>query len=227
MLERVPVPQAAARHIQAMILDGRLAPGQRIPSQRELALDLKLSRASLREALLALEAVGLVTTQPGRGTFVTEKPARAMSPWRHGASYTMTEAFQTRAMLEGRISRLTASAITPERLAELSAATADMDKSWAQGDLLGNVEADLRFHRIIVDACPNRMLADLYRTTREQITATQIRPISVTEPKRMQSSIAEHRAIIAALQAGLGEDAEAAMINHVRNTARSAGIELN
>ena len=227
MLERVPVPQAAARHIQAMILDGRLAPGQRIPSQRELALDLKLSRASLREALLALEAVGLVTTQPGRGTFVTEKPRRTMSPWRHSANYTMTEAFQTRAMLESRISRLTASAITPDLLVELAAATFEMEESWSHGDLLGNVEADLHFHRIIVDACPNRMLADLYRATREQITATQIRPISVTEPKRMQESIAEHRLIIAALQTGRGEDAEAAMINHVSNTARSAGIELS
>ena len=227
MLERVPVPQAAARHIQAMILDGRLTPGQRIPSQRELAHDLKLSRASLREALLALEAVGLVTTQPGRGTFVTEKPARAMSPWRHSANYSMTEAFQTRAMLEGRISRLTASVVTPEQLVELAATTAEMEESWARGDLLGNVEADLQFHRIIVDACPNRMLADLYRTTREQITATQIRPISVTEPKRMQDSIAEHRIIIAALHTGRGDDAEAAMIDHVTNTARSAGIELS
>lgn len=48
-----------------MILDGSLGPGQKIPSQRELAVRLKLSRASLREALLTLEAIGLIVTQPG------------------------------------------------------------------------------------------------------------------------------------------------------------------
>ena len=86
VLNRTPVTHAAAKQIQAMILDGSLAPGQQIPSQRELAVRLKLSRASLREALLTLEAIGFIVIQPGRGTFVAEvsPKGRTMSAWRHG-----------------------------------------------------------------------------------------------------------------------------------------------
>ena len=228
MLERVPVPQAAAKQIQAMILEGRLKAGEKIPSQRDLALELKLSRASLREALLALEAVGLITTQPGRGTFVTETSTqdRTMSPWRYTESYSVAEVFQTRAMLESQIARLAAAVILPERLDDLGDATTAMAECWARGDLLGNVDADLNFHRIIVEACPNRMLVDLYTSTREKITATQIRPIPVTQPRRMTGSIAEHRAIIAALRQGHGETAATAMRDHIRNTAKSAGVSI-
>ena len=63
MLSRVPVPHAVARKIQNMILNGELKAGDKVPSQREFAQALKVSRASLREALLTLETLGLLKTR--------------------------------------------------------------------------------------------------------------------------------------------------------------------
>ena len=71
MFNKTLVPQSVAREIQTMIQAGTLKPGEKIPSQREFALKFGISRASLREALLTLETLGLLKTEAGRGTFVT------------------------------------------------------------------------------------------------------------------------------------------------------------
>ena len=73
MFARELLAPSVARHIQGMILSGELATGRRIPGQREFAEQLGISRASLREALLTLETLGLVRTEPGRGTFVSPR----------------------------------------------------------------------------------------------------------------------------------------------------------
>lgn len=229
MLSRVPVPHAAARKIQSMILGGELRPGEKVPSQREFALSLGVSRASLREALLTLETLGLLKTEPGRGTFVSqERPSasRNMARWRYADSYQVTDVFETRIMLEGQISGLSSQTLTEEEFQALEHQTDTMERNWESGDLLSNVEADLEFHAIIAAACPNRMIVDLYQSVRDQLTQTQIQPIPITEPARMRASIAEHRRIIEALRMRDATSAMTEMHNHIRNTARCAGISI-
>lgn len=225
VLNRTPVTHAAAKQIQTMILDGSLGPGQKIPSQRELAVRMKLSRASLREALLTLEAIGLIVTQPGRGTFVAEMSSsgRTMISWRH-RDYSVKDVFETRIMLESQIVRLSAAVLTAGQIDELTRLTDQMERSWAAGDLLGNAEADFEFHGIIVSACPNRMLVDLYDANRDRIHSTQMQPIAVTDPARMRSSIAEHRLIVTALRDGDAGRAAEAVAMHIANTACCAGV---
>lgn len=227
MFVRTLVSQSAARQIQEKILEGELKPGEKIPSQRDLSQSLKISRATLREALLTLETLGLLRTEPGRGTFVSKRDApdsRAMARWRYADSYRLADVFDTRLLLEGRIAALSASVLTDEAIEALARATDNMERQWAAGDLLANVEADLEFHSIIAAACPNRMLVDLYDSTRDLITETQRRPIPITEPARMNASISEHRKIISALQARDSAGAKARMEEHIRNTASCAGV---
>ncbi len=229
MFARVPIPQSAARTIQSMILTGKLSAGQQIPSQRELSQSLKISRASLREALLTLETLGLLVTQPGRGTFVSEaspSEAGAMARWRYADSYPVADVFETRRLLEGAICQHAASALTPEACDALARTTDAMERSWAAGDLLSNVESDLEFHALIVSSCGNRMLADLYRSAQTLITETQRQPIPITAPSRMSDSIAEHRRILQALRASDGPAARRRMEDHIANTARCAGVIL-
>jgi GntR family transcriptional repressor for pyruvate dehydrogenase complex len=229
MLLRMPVPHSAARKIQEMILSGELKPGEKVPSQRAFSQTLKLSRASLREALLTLETLGLLRTEPGRGTFVTEAgPAasRNMARWRYASSYPVVDVFQTRFMLEGRIVGLSTPALSESELTLLETATDCMERNWEAGDLLANVEADLEFHAIIALACPNKMLVDLYQHARTQLTQTQMQPIPITQTERMRASIDEHRRIIAALRKRDPAAASLAMRDHIRNTARCAGVDL-
>jgi GntR family transcriptional regulator, transcriptional repressor for pyruvate dehydrogenase complex len=226
MLNRTLVPQSAARLIQDMIQSGELAAGEKIPSQRDFSLKLGISRASLREALLTLETLGLIKTEAGRGTFVVDRGAAGsnMAPWRYSDTYSVFDVFQTRIMLEGNIAALAAGRLTGNQLQAMEAATKQMEDCWSKQDLLANVEADLEFHSIIASACSNAMLRALYQVVREQLTETQRQPIPITEPARMQASIAEHRRIIAALRDNDGARARLEMETHVLNTARCAGL---
>ncbi|MBD8555974.1 FadR family transcriptional regulator [Rhizobium sp. CFBP 8762] len=230
MLEKTLVPQSVAREIQRMIQAGALKTGEKIPSQREFSQKLGVSRASLREALLTLETLGLLKTEAGRGTFVAAGSngaavnSGAMAPWRYSQTYSVFDVFQTRILLEGEIARLSAGRLTQLQLQRMEAATQTMEDCWARQDLLTNVEADLEFHATIVSACANSMLQGLYQTVRDQITETQRQPIPMTDPERMRDSIAEHRRIIAALKASNGALARTEMETHIRNTARCAGL---
>jgi GntR family transcriptional repressor for pyruvate dehydrogenase complex len=230
MLNKTLLPQTVAREIQTLIQTGALKPGERIQSQRELSERFGVSRASLREALLTLETLGLVKTEAGRGTFVTSPseraagPAANMAPWRYSHSYSAFDVFQTRIFLEGEIARLASGRLTQRQLSEMETATATMEECWASQDVLSNVEADLQFHGTIVSACSNQMLQALYQTVRELITETQRQPIPMTDPERMKQSIAEHRRIIEALRSNDGALAKEEMETHIRNTARCAGL---
>lgn len=221
-----PLPQVVARRLQKMILDGELRPGDAIPSQRLLAEQFNVSRASLREALLTLETLGLVKTEPGRGTFVTvgrPDPAATLK-WRYSDSHSMQDVFETRHMLEGCIVMAAARVIDAAALAELADATDEMERCWDAGDLLANVEADLRFHRTIAASCPNRMLQSVYETVQGLLTETQRQPIPRTNPSRMRASLSEHRGIIDALSLRDGHAACRAMRRHIANTAACADI---
>jgi GntR family transcriptional repressor for pyruvate dehydrogenase complex len=231
MLSKTLVPQSVAREIQTMIRSGALKAGEKIPSQREFSQTLGVSRASLREALLTLETLGLLKTEMGRGTFVATPAEGAshsgahMAPWRYSDSYSVFDVFQTRILLEGEIARLSAGRLTQLQLEKMEKATQTMEECWARQDLLANVEADLEFHGIIVSACSNAMLKALYQTVRDQLTETQRQPIPITDPQRMRDSIAEHRRIIAALTQNDAALARREMEGHIRNTARCAGLK--
>ncbi len=223
-----PLPQVVARRLQQMILDGDLREGDQIPSQRHLSEQFNVSRASLREALLMLETLGLIKTEPGRGTFVAARQPdhNAALKWRYSDSYAMRDVFETRQMLECQIAQSAAAVIDAANLSVLHDATAEMERCWEAGDLLANVEADLRFHRTIVQSCTNRMLISLYETVQTLLTETQRQPIPRTNPARMQASLGEHRQIIAALAKGDGLAARQGMLDHIRNTAECAGVVI-
>jgi GntR family transcriptional repressor for pyruvate dehydrogenase complex len=226
--DKVPVGQAIARQLQDMIRSGELKPGERIPSQRTLSVQLNVSRPSLREALLTLETLGLVRTLPARGTYVAE-PGESGSGnqglWRYDDKYSLRDVFQTRLLIESELCRLCAGARDEAALLSLEKSNTVFEEAWKEGDLMAHVDADLRFHRTIAEGCSNRMLLRLYHSVQELLSETQRQPIPNTEPARMVQSIAEHRNIITALRRGDAGRASEAMHVHIRNTASCAGVE--
>lgn len=230
MIERTPVPHGIARHLQDLIRRGDLAPDARIPSQRELAERLGVSRPSIREAVLTLETLGLVRTFAGRGTYVVgpeTQPAGAPSEWRYAGAYRLADVFQSRRLIEGELCRLAAARITEAEVSALDAAAREFRDAWAAGDLVAHVEADLRFHGTIAAACPNRVLRDLYASTQPLFVETQRQPLPMTASDRMEASIAQHDRIVAALRRGDGDAAAVEMRTHIAHTAASADILLD
>ena len=137
--DRMPVPLAAARRLQQMILSGEIAPDERLPSQRVLSERLGVSRASLREALLTLETLGLVRTLPARGTFVVgaERAASgAPEAWRFAEDFALSEVFQSRLLIEVEIARLAAPVFSQAQVDLLNRYNADFESHWRDGDLV-------------------------------------------------------------------------------------------
>jgi len=228
MLDRTPVTQVVARRIQKMIRDGVYAPDTRLPSQRVLAEELQVSRASVREALLTLETLGLLVTLPSRGTYVIGPGIRAeaSTPDPDVLGRDLSHVFETRAVLEGALAEGAARAMTDTLLTQIREAHQRFCSSWQAEDLVGHVEADLTFHRLIAEACPNPLLRQIYISVLDKLTESQRRPIPMTDADRMAASIREHEKLIEALAARDGKLASKAMKIHVAATALCAGVHL-
>jgi len=229
MFDNVPVPLTISRKLQEMIQLGELKRDEKIPSQRALSEKLKVSRTSLREALLTLETLGLIRTFPARGTFVVgpnTPPVSLARAWRFEPDYPIKEVFQSRLMIECELCRLAATRITAEEIMSLRSAAQNFISAWCMHDLITHVEADLTFHKLIAEACPNTMLCKLYWSVQKLLSESQRQPVPYTVPERMEAAFEEHRAIADALEAMDPERAGIAMHAHIKNTAYCAGVEL-
>ncbi|TDQ54465.1 FadR/GntR family transcriptional regulator [Actinorugispora endophytica] len=159
--ERMPVTQRAIERIKAMIADGSLQPGQRLPTERELAVEMGLSRSSMREAIRALTTLGVLEARHGAGVYVTAlRPGDLLETFSVLAEVsrgqTLLEVLQVRRMIEPAATALAAARATEAQLDELSAVLDRM----GEGDSVGEtVTADLTFHQAIVAMTGNATLA--------------------------------------------------------------------
>jgi GntR family transcriptional repressor for pyruvate dehydrogenase complex len=211
-----------------MIVGGQLAEGARLPSERQLAADLKVSRASLREALSILEMLGLVRVEPSRGAFVAVQengdrppPDRARSRGR----YAPRDVYQIRLATEGYAARLAAMRVVPDDLKALEAAHANFKAAVAEQDLIGMSLLDFEFHHLVMRLSGNRMLADLARNYRTVLLASQRLPMA--QRRRRWEPVIEHERVIEALARGDPDGAAYFMRLHITKAAAAAGVELS
>src|ERR1700680_1758499 len=116
--------QQVASTIMKSITSGKYKPGERLPSERDLAAAFKVSRPTIREAMIALEIRGLAETRHGSGIYVTEQaPAQEGAGDLDIGAFELTEA---RRLFEGEAAALAATTITDEQLDELEAIIAEM-----------------------------------------------------------------------------------------------------
>src|SRR5690606_18818810 len=174
----------------------------RLPGQRELAVELGVSRASLREAIAMLESLGLLRSEPGRGVFIVRPGDEAgalgaRAPWRFGQRYALRDVYLVRNELEELAVAMAASAITPGGLARLRATIDRMSAAADARDMLLVSEADHAFHAIIVDIAGSPMLRDLAESIAE--VAEHSRRLPLADPARVRDPIREHERIVDAM----------------------------
>lgn len=211
-LLRTRLYEQVAEQITAWIQDNGLAPGDRIPPERELASRLGVSRATLSQALVALEVIGVVEVRHGDGTTVTSSPGgkRIIQAIRAHAD-RLPEIIETRDALETKIAALAAARRTDEDLARIDDALAAMEADIDAGGR--GVEGDERFHGAVTAAAHSLLLAHLMDEIGDLILETRIE--SLSQPGRPRTSLAGHRAIAEAIRAGDTEQAATAMHAHV------------
>jgi GntR family transcriptional repressor for pyruvate dehydrogenase complex len=165
--------------IEQLILNGKLQPGDQLPSERELAEQFSVSRTAVREAVKALREKGLVEIEAGRGTFITHGVSKALRhslDWmvRSGDGNRLADLVQVRDILEPEIAALAAQMATDADIERLEQAVRVMDSAMESADVY--VEADLEFHLALATATQNKLIptlidpiVDLLRAQRSRI----------------------------------------------------------
>ena len=154
-----------AAQLETRILEGSLKPGERLPSERELAVQLGVSRPSLRAALQSLAAKGLLVTRHGGGTFVTDSMRAAFTdPWQqmlkdhpdiHG------DMLEFRHMLEGQAAQLAAERATEADFERIRSCHEALERAFAERDLARCIQTDVEFHQAIAEASHNVLIGHL------------------------------------------------------------------
>jgi DNA-binding GntR family transcriptional regulator len=192
---------AASEVIREAIIDGRLAPGQRL-KEEELARQLGMSRTPVREALLLLQSEGLVESTPRRGATV-----------RSYAMDDLDDMYQLRAILEGYAARRAATRISPDDVARLEESCARFDRLRAEDDLGDLVKENLFFHNVILAAAGSDRLVPLVRKVIE--LPLVYRSFYWYSPEQKLISQHYHRQLTRALGARDAKRAEMIMTEHV------------
>ncbi len=211
-LARTRLYEQVAEQISSWIADNGLHAGDRLPPERELATRLGVSRATLSQALVALEVIGVVAVRHGDGTVITGMPgaARIVEAIRSHAD-RLPEIIETRDALETKIAALAAVRRTDEDLARIDDALDAMAADIEAGGR--GVEGDERFHGAVTAAAHSLLLARLMDEIAHLIKETRIE--SLSQPGRPRDSLAGHRAIAEAIRLGDPQSASSAMHAHV------------
>ncbi|MEP6914633.1 MAG: GntR family transcriptional regulator [Acidobacteriota bacterium] len=182
------------------ILDGRLAPGDRIVETR-MARQFGVSQAPVREALRDLELFGFVVSSPFRGAIVREISVEEL-----------VQIYPIRAMLEGLAAREAAARIKGADLKRLEKLIVSMRRAASRGDTRGAVDADFAFHFTIVCASGSRLLREFWERMRLATTTF----LTISKSDRSLPEIAErHVEVLEALRSQNPDAAEQAMRRHI------------
>lgn len=223
LFDRDLLPERIAERLVSLIAERQLRPGDRLPSERDLAGAMQVSRATLREALRALSMLKIIEIRQGSGTFVTSlKPEMLVEHLDFVFALddaTFAELLEARAILEPQIAALAATHITD---AELEALQVSAERALAVVDDVDQfLQADVALHQIITDAARNQILARFMGSLTRLGMASRRRTGELVSVR--QQTVLDHRAIAEALRLGDPAAAAAAMhkhLEHIRITLR-------
>jgi len=214
-LERITRPrlyEQLVEQILSYIESAQMKPGDLLPAERDLAERLGVSRATLAQALVALEVLGVIDVQHGTGAVLARRPsvASVIKGLREHRS-RLPEIVEARSTLEVKLAALAAARRTDEDLAAIDEALEVMAKEINDGDR--GTRGDELFHEAITAAAHSSVLAQLMAFIAEMILETRME--SLGQPGRPEQSLASHRKIADAVRAQDAEGAAEAMLAHI------------
>jgi GntR family transcriptional regulator, transcriptional repressor for pyruvate dehydrogenase complex len=216
VIRRNKVYEEVAKQIERLILK-KLKPGDKLPSERELAEMLQVSRSSIRDAIRGLELMGLVEPRQGAGTIVRELSAESVvNPFANSLKHQrdqISELLDFRKMLEPPLAARAATHATDDEIAEMEEILQRQENKMALGEAA--VAEDTEFHYSIALASGNTVVLKVLDVVMDLLRETRERSLQVEG--RAQRSLAGHRRILAAIKRRDAESAKAAMRRHVED----------
>jgi len=204
--------QEVAERLRQRIFAHELTPGTWIDEQK-LAEQYGISRTPLREALKVLASEGMVHLKPRRGCYVTEISRQDLD-----------DIFPLIALLEGRCAADAVKRAKPAEIRELKTIHERLEAAAQDGRIDAFFEANQEFHKRIQELANNRWLLSVIQDLRKVLKLSRMHSLSLEG--RLQQSLAEHRAIMAALEAGDAAKAEKLMHDHLLS-GREALVKMD
>ena len=219
-IRRTSISDQVSMQIKQLILDKDWKPGERIPSETELAELFGVSRVSVREALLKLNAIGLLESRFSGGNYVREVGAdiylNAIIPAAYVSSNSLLELLEFRQVMEAKQAGLAARKAKPEDVARLEEIHKDMVKN--AGNLEAFSEADLRFHIELARITQNSLLVACMELIRDVLGENMHKLVA---QRGYESGINDHRQILAAIRENDERRAIQVMDDHVADICKS------
>ena len=215
-IRRSRLYEGIVRQIQDLIGARHLAPGDRLPGERELADALSVSRASVREALRVLHYIGVVDVHPGEGTFVATTPPTPLDPSMYSQLSERTallDLVEARRILEDGIVHFAARRATKDDLDALEEFLASREPELDSGK--HDVASDLQFHTMLAEATGNMVLVSAMRHLNEMwLQAREKTGRKDTTPRK---ALRFHRQILAAIRRRQPAAARRALRRHLED----------
>ncbi|MBM7855029.1 GntR family transcriptional repressor for pyruvate dehydrogenase complex [Desulfohalotomaculum tongense] len=212
--------------IKALIADGKLKPGDKLMSERELAEKMQVGRSAVREAFRALEAMKIIEIRPGEGTYIREASADfiidALTLVLNAGKETARELMELRKILEVECAGLAAKRRTEKDLYSMKRALQQMERDIEEGNL--GEQADLLFHYLVAKASGNAMVLRLMTTISDAMNhiMRKARSKLYRDPALPSKLLEQHWVIYKAIKEKDFAKAQKAMYEHLDNIEKGA-----
>jgi GntR family transcriptional regulator, transcriptional repressor for pyruvate dehydrogenase complex len=219
-LPRTTLTESAFEQLISYVVNGTWKPGDRIPPERELCQQLGIARTSLREALKAMELVGMLDSRVGDGTFVCPRSEFLSRPllWAFtGTDHAeLRDIMEARTLIEENLAGLAAERGSEEEIAAIERSVQMMRDCIDRRESI--LEADLYFHLAIASAAHNEVLRNAVQLLRNLMR--QWLYFKLLMPDVPQIVVKRHEAVLAAIRRRDAGAARAAMRQHLDETVR-------
>lgn len=213
-IERRTIAQTIVEQVKDLVRQGKLKPGQRLPSERDLCTQLGVGRSSVREATSAMLALGILEIRPGEGAYIRPDFPRSMLghvDWSALMQHQQAgDVFEARAAIEMTTARLAARRATPSEMALLAELVAKMA---AAADVEDFVSHDIQFHLTLAQISRNPILYDILIGIQTLMREAMLLVLQSETMRHL--ALEQHRRLCLAVEGGRDAEAEAVMRVHL------------
>ena len=215
--ERTSLADGVVEKLRRMILDGEIPPGEFLPTREELASQFGVGQSTIHEAIRVLNAIGLVRSRAGKGTWVRHDAAEGLiSPEaiKSRLSDLNTQmTYEVRTVLEISLAEFAAQRATPEDIERIWSTLQATEDAAEGGDEEAYVQADLEFHLAVTKAAHNDLLEQFYQLSLRLLS--EVISQLATLPGSKEDAILTQRAIAKAIEQRDSAKARQAAIDHL------------
>ena len=222
-MERTTLIDSIVAEIRDKVISGELKEGQMLASQDDLAKEMEVSRASLREALNHLRLMGLIETKHGSGSMVRRTTPVAfinsLSSLLTMDQASAAELLDARLCIESAVAAVAAKNASEEDVKGMKQLVKGMERDFKVGDMESFTTRDVQFHMLIAQSTKNRVLVKVVEIIRD-ILRQFIKKFFATVPASVSDALEYHRQIYEAIRDGDAEGAQRHMEAHIMSLVK-------